>query len=71
MSQETLSDFIFSVEHSRLLRQEIRNCINNKMIIDLAEKYGFKINDEDLEESLMKEKVKSWFSKSKISPIKK
>ncbi len=71
MSSEELSNFIFAAEHSHSLRKELKECLSDEMIINLASKYGFALSISDLRSNPISERIDSWFSKSTISPIKK
>ena len=66
MSFDELSDFIYALEHSLTLRQEVRKCKNNLLIINMARKYGYKINKNDLEEKSLPKMIDNWFQKSKL-----
>ena len=70
MSREELSNFIYAVEHSFLLRAELRKSLEDQNILNIAKKYGYKITDSDLEESPIKERIGQWFGQSKINPIR-
>ena len=69
MSQDELSNFLYSLEHSFSLRSELKECQNDKMIIKMANKYGFKLSQEDLLENLERERIKLWFKKSHLNQI--
>ena len=70
MSKEELSDFLYAVEHSYLLRQELKCCENDMMILALSKKYGYRLNQSDLQENEISERIDNWFDKSRINPIK-
>ena len=70
MSQEQLSDFIYAAEHSQLIRKELKNCANDKMILDLARKYGYELSFDDLLDISESKQIGDWFVKSKVNPIK-
>lgn len=69
MSSEELSNFVYALEHSLLLRKEARACTENHLMVKMANKYGFKINEKDLDENSIEQKVNKWFDKSKINQI--
>ena len=70
MSNEELSNFIYAVEHSYLLRQELKTCDNDMMILALSKKYGYKLSQSDLLENQISERIEKWFNTSRIKPIK-
>ena len=71
MSFDELSNFIYAIEHSLSLRKEIRSCKSNKMIVSLANRYGYRISENDLIDNSLEQRIDEWFNDSKIRPIKK
>tara|TARA_B100001250_G_C19320186_1_gene580123 strand:- start:272 stop:487 length:216 start_codon:yes stop_codon:yes gene_type:complete len=71
MSQEELSNFLYSIEHSFSLRSELKECKDDKIILNMAKKYGFNLSQEDLTENITSEEIETWFKKSKFNSIKK
>ncbi len=71
MSSEELSDFLYAVEHSLALRQELKNCLDNNMFVEIAKKYGYRIKTRDLAKTSIEKKIDQWFIESKINPIRK
>ena len=70
MSREELSNFVNAAEHSLYIKRDLSRIKNSEEIISIAQKYGFKINNIDLEEADFLDSKNDWFSKSKISSIK-
>ena len=71
MSSKELSDFVYAIEHSLTLREEITRCKNNDQIIEIAKKYGYRIISGDLSKDSIERRIDLWFRESKISPIRK
>ncbi len=71
MSREGLSDFLNAAEHSASLRKKVRTCGDSQSLIDLARKYGFAVNLNDIKVAGELDKIENWFETSKIKPIKR
>ena len=67
MSSEEFSNFIYAIEHSLELRKEVKTCIDNNSLVNMASKYGFKINHKDLEENSIEQKISKWFETSNLN----
>ena len=69
MSRQELKDFIKAVERNYSLKKEVRKCKNNLLIINMARKYGYKINKNDLEEKSVEQMIDNWFQKSNLDKV--
>tara|TARA_B100000029_G_C17477559_1_gene924330 strand:- start:336 stop:566 length:231 start_codon:yes stop_codon:yes gene_type:complete len=70
MSREDLTNFLHAVNHSSSLRKEISDCKSQKNVIDIAQRYGFFITNQDLHEDGNAAKINNWFKDSRINPIR-
>ena len=71
MTREDLKRFTHTVEHSYDLRQKIRQCKNQELMIEIAKTYGFDITKEDFEIDKQASRLNNWFNTAQIPPIKK
>ncbi len=71
MSREAFEDFIHAAEHSYYLRNELRNCMDQKELLNLANSLGYSLSQNDLKDDKKLYALEAWFKKSKIPPIKK
>ena len=70
MSREEFKNFVKTVEHNILLKEELVQCKTSKDLILLAKKYGYLITFEDLNYDKTGTQSENWFKESKISPLK-
>ena len=72
MSREDLTNFLNAAKHNLTIRRDLNQSrLSFKEIIIIAAKYGFKIPYEDIKEDKTSERAEDWFTKSRISPLKK
>ncbi len=71
MSRESFSDFVHAVEHSLPLRQELKKCQDERQVINLANRYGFKINLIDIKDEEKLYEINNWFKNSTIRPLRR
>ena len=70
MSIKELSDFLKAAERTSYIRRDLTKCLNEKGLIKLAKKYGFNINQDDINGFENSERIEKWFQSSQINPIK-
>ncbi len=71
MSNEELSNFIFAVDHNQPLRKQLQRCQTKEDIIKIAKDLGFSIRTEDIINFNEGVKIRAWFNKSSLNPLKK
>ncbi len=69
MSIEDLANFLHSVDHSLSLRRELKKCTTDDDLLNLANKYGFHVSKDDLDNAEESRKVSQWFENSEIKPF--
>lgn len=71
MSREELKNFVTAAERSQIIKRELLGHENFEEIVSIANKYGFKITEQDFKEDTISALTEEWFTKTKIFPIKK
>jgi hypothetical protein len=66
MSRESLREFVHAVEHCAALRRDCHQVQDATGLIDLALRYGFAINHQDLDDDPRSEAIDVWFATSRI-----
>jgi len=71
MSRQDFKNFIRALEKNYSIRKEIKDCNSFKELINMAKKFGFQLNIDDIKEDNVSSEIAEWFNKSKITPIRK
>lgn len=66
MSRRALKDFVHAVEHSAALRHELQTLSASGDLLELAHRWGFSINQQDLDEDERCGALEDWFEASRI-----
>lgn len=66
MSRKALKDFVHAVEHSAALRRELHAISATSDLLELAHRWGFSINQQDLDEDERCGALEDWFEASRI-----
>ncbi|WP_392349984.1 Nif11-like leader peptide family natural product precursor [Parasynechococcus sp.] len=70
MSREGLNDFLHSIDHSSRLRRDVRLCEDSRDLMDVAQRYGFAITEQDLQLDEQNCRLQTWFDNSQINAIR-
>ena len=69
MSREEFKNFIKTIEHNILIKENLLQCKTSKDLILLAKKYGYSVTLEDITYDKTATQFEQWFKTSKINPF--